>query len=90
MDEYVNTFMDLRLNSKHTDDEMALEAWLNNKVNDVPRKLKYRICFENYMGRFKQNRNITGEKLTVKDVSAIFHYFYIYSLFEKWQVFKNR
>lgn len=60
VDEFGNTFMDLRLNPKYTDDEIALEAWLNNKVNDLPGKLKFRISFENYMDRFKQNPDITG------------------------------
>lgn len=58
VNDIVDSFMNLRFNPNRTDEETALEAWLTNTVDDLPKKLKFRISFENYMDRFKQNPDI--------------------------------
>ncbi|WP_018629630.1 DUF5677 domain-containing protein [Niabella aurantiaca] len=58
-DKFLSSFSNLRFNPNMTDDEKAVSAWLRNKVNELPSKIRTRILsFENYMKVLKQNDNI--------------------------------
>ena len=45
-------------NSNLTDDEKAVEAWLNNTVKELDNKIKKKLSYENYMKYLKQDPNI--------------------------------
>lgn len=57
-EELADTFLNLRFNSELTEDEKAVDAWLNNTVLELPYKIKMKLSFENYMKFLKQNENI--------------------------------
>lgn len=56
--ELSDTLLNLRFNSELTEDEKAVDAWLNNTVLELPYKIKMKLSFENYMKFLKQNENI--------------------------------
>lgn len=45
-------------NSNLTEDEKAVEAWLNNTVKELDNKTKKKLSYENYMKYLKQDPNI--------------------------------
>lgn len=51
-------FTNLRINSYLTDDEKAVSAWFANTVSDLPKPIKNKLGFENYMKILKENSNI--------------------------------
>src|SRR5690554_1402290 len=57
-EEFADSFLNLKLNNKLTDDEQAVTAWFNNSVSDLQRPIKKKLEFENYMNVLKQNNNI--------------------------------
>lgn len=58
-ENFVNSFLSIRLNNNLTDDEKAISAWFSNTVSDLTRLLKRKLEFKNYMKVLKQNRYIT-------------------------------
>lgn len=57
-DNFVKTFGNIRFNPNLTDNEKAVDAWLGNKVLELPRNIKMKLSFGNYMEFLKQNENI--------------------------------
>src|SRR5690606_24037047 len=57
-DDFADAIMNLKFNPKLTDDEKAVTAWFKNKVADLPRPIKYKLGFENYMTVLKQDSHI--------------------------------
>lgn len=57
-EELADIFLNLRFNSELSEDEKAVDAWLNNTVLELPKKIKMKLSFENYMKFLKQNENI--------------------------------
>lgn len=57
-EDFASSFLNLRLNTNLTDNEKAVDAWLSNKVLDLPRNIKMKLSFENYMKFLKQDENI--------------------------------
>jgi hypothetical protein len=55
---FTNSFLNIRPYNNLSDDVKAVEAWFNNKVNDLPVKIKKKLEFGNYMNALKQNENI--------------------------------
>lgn len=45
--------------NKFSDDEKAVNAWLNNKVYELPFHIKKKLGYENYMKVLKQNKNVS-------------------------------
>lgn len=58
-EQFVSSFMDIRLNCILSEDEQAVEAWLSNTVTKPPYPGKKKLGFENYMKVLKQNENIS-------------------------------
>lgn len=56
-EEFTNSFLELEFN-KLTDDEIAVEAWLSNKVSELPYNLRKKLEFRNYMIILKLDSNI--------------------------------
>lgn len=56
--DFINFFNNFKINSNLTDDEKAVSAWFANTVSDLPRPLKRKLEFENYMKILKENSNI--------------------------------
>lgn len=50
--------MAIHFNSKLTDDELAVAAWFANDVNGLPKRIKRKLEFKNYMNVLKQNEKI--------------------------------
>jgi hypothetical protein len=57
-DKFADSFSNLCFNPHFTDEEKAVAAWLDNSVLELPRNLKMKLGFENYMKHLKQNENI--------------------------------
>jgi hypothetical protein len=57
-DKFTEGFLNLKINQDLTDDEKAVEAWLTNKVLELPYKIKMKLSFENYMKRLENNSNV--------------------------------
>ena len=57
-EDLANSFLNIRLNNCLTDDEKAVTAWFTNTVYDLPRPIKKKLEFENYMKVLKQNQSI--------------------------------
>lgn len=57
-DEFVNSFLSLKLNMEFSDNEKAISAWLRNKVTEQPKLIKERLSYDNYMKTLKQNNLI--------------------------------
>lgn len=58
LEEFSDSFLKLRFNPNLTEDEKAVDAWLSNTVLELPKNIKMKISFENYMKYLKQNDNI--------------------------------
>lgn len=58
-ENFAESLMKIRFNKNFTDDEKAIIAWFNNAVYDLPRPIKKKLEFENYMKSLKQNENIS-------------------------------
>lgn len=58
-EEFVDSFSKIRINSIMADDEKAVAAWFSNTVSDIPKSLKRKLEFENYMKIIKQNPKIS-------------------------------
>jgi len=58
-ENFAESFMNLRFNNYYKDDEKAVAAWFNNSVSDLPKQLKKKLEFENYMTILKNNTNIS-------------------------------
>ncbi len=58
LEDFENSLLNLHFNNVLTDDEKAVVAWFNNTVSDMPRHIKSKLEFENYMKVLKQNDNI--------------------------------
>ncbi|ANI88269.1 hypothetical protein A9P82_02485 [Arachidicoccus ginsenosidimutans] len=56
--DFLELFSNLRFNNVISEDEQAVSAWLNNTVNELPRPIKKKLEFENYMKVLKQNKDI--------------------------------
>ncbi len=57
VEEFTNGFLGLEFN-KLTDDEIAVEAWLSNKVSELPYNLRKKLEFGNYMKILKLDSNV--------------------------------
>jgi hypothetical protein len=57
-EKFLDSFLKLRFNSKLTEDEKAVDAWLSNTVHELPKNIKMKLSFENYMKCLKQNDSI--------------------------------
>lgn len=57
-ENFANSILNLKFNTSLSDDEKAVTAWFNNTVYDLPRPIKKKLEFENYMKVLKQNQNI--------------------------------
>lgn len=75
--EFTDTFLNMRFNINLTEDEIAVGAWLNNTVLELPYKVKMKLSFENYMKFLKQNENISK---ILKD----------YKLQDYWETLRNK
>jgi hypothetical protein len=58
-EEFLKSFLELRFNKTLTEDEKVVEAWLTNSVLELPRNIKMKLSFENYMKFLKKNESIT-------------------------------
>jgi len=58
LENFANSFLNVRFNNCLTDDEKAVTAWFRNAVYDLPRPIKKKLEFENYMKVLKQNQSI--------------------------------
>jgi hypothetical protein len=58
-ENFAGSILKLRLNNNSADDEKAVSAWFSNTVSDLPRPIKRKLEFENYMTVLKQNHKIT-------------------------------
>ncbi|PKQ45198.1 hypothetical protein [Confluentibacter flavum] len=58
-ESFVKTFSKIHFNPNLTDNEKAVDAWLGNRVQELPRNIKMKLSFENYMKFLKQNENIS-------------------------------
>jgi len=58
-EKFSEAFLNVHLNSVVTEDEQAVEAWLNNTVSELERPIKKKLEFGNYMTVLKQNSNIS-------------------------------
>ena len=57
-EEFVSSILSLQFNNRLTKDEQAVAAWFNNSVTDLPRPIRKKLEFENYMKVLRQNGNI--------------------------------
>ena len=57
-ENFANSILKLQLNNNLTDDEKAVSAWFSNTVCDLPRPIKRKLEFENYMKVLKHNQGI--------------------------------
>ena len=57
-EEFANSILNLKFNNVITDDEQAVKGWFKNSVSDLPKPIKRKLEFENYMNVLKQNDNI--------------------------------
>ena len=57
-EEFIKSFLNLRLNDTLTEDEKVVEAWLTNTVLELPRNIKNKLSFENYMKFLKKNDSV--------------------------------
>ena len=57
-EDLANTLSNLQFNNVLTEDEQAIEAWFTNSVSDLPRPIRKKLEFENYMKVLKQNESI--------------------------------
>jgi hypothetical protein len=58
-EKFTSAFLNLRFNDVLTENEQAVNAWFNNAVNDLNRKIKMKLSFENYMIQFQKNPSIS-------------------------------
>jgi hypothetical protein len=58
-EEFVDSFSTIRINSILTDEEKAVTAWFTNSVSDLPKSIRRKLEFENYMKIIKQNPKIS-------------------------------
>ena len=58
-ENFADSLLNVRLNNNLTDDEKAISAWFSNTILDLPRHIKRKLEFENYMKVLKQNQDIT-------------------------------
>lgn len=58
LEEFSKSFLDLKYKTKLTEDEKVVEAWLTNTVLNLPRNIKLKLSFENYMKFLKKNETI--------------------------------
>jgi len=56
IDELEEAVSKIRFNPIITDDEKAVGAWLSNTVHELPRNIKKKLSFENYMNFLKQTK----------------------------------
>lgn len=57
-EEFVSSILNLQFNNRLTKDEQAVAAWFNNSVTDLPRPIRKKLEFDNYMKVLKQNDHI--------------------------------
>jgi hypothetical protein len=57
-EEFCKSFLELKLKTQLTEDEKVVEAWLTNTVLELPRNIKLKLSFENYMKFLKKNDTI--------------------------------
>jgi len=57
-ENFANSLMKIKFNNVFTDDEKAVISWFANAVYDLPRPIRKKLEFENYMKVLKQNENI--------------------------------
>ena len=74
---FANSLINIRLNNILADDEKAVSAWFSNTVSDLPRRIKKKLEFENYMKVLKQNQSIA-------------HILEKYKLQEYWEILRKR
>lgn len=77
VENFTSTFSNIRFNPDLTENEQAVKAWLTNRVLELPRNIKFRLSFENYMKSLKQNINV--EEILDN-----------YKLQEYWETLRNR
>lgn len=58
VNDFASTFSNIRINPNLTDNEKAVDAWLSNTVLELPRNVKMKMSFENYMKSLKKEENI--------------------------------
>lgn len=58
-EEFVKGFSNLQFNTMLNDDEKAVTAWLENKVLELPRKIRMNLSFENYMKVLRKDSKIS-------------------------------
>jgi len=58
-EEFVDSFSSIRINSILTDEEKAVTAWFSNTVSDLPKSIRRKLEFENYLKTIKQNSKIS-------------------------------
>lgn len=65
VEEMITGFLQLEFNEL-TNDELAVEAWLSNKVLELPYNVKKKLGFENYMKILKLDSNVNKILLEYK------------------------
>lgn len=60
IENFVSSVSNIRFNANLTDDEKAVEAWLGNNVLALPKNIKKKLSFENYMKFLTRNECITN------------------------------
>jgi hypothetical protein len=58
IDDLVESFESLEVNSNMNDDETAVEAWLTNTMENMPKKIKMKLGFSNYMQFLRKDENV--------------------------------
>lgn len=58
IDILVESFESLEMNSNMNDDETAVEAWLTNTMENMPKKIKRKLGFSNYMQFLRKDENV--------------------------------
>lgn len=77
IEEFTNSLLNLQFNDVLTEDEQAVLARFTNSVSDLPRNIRKKLEFENYMKVLKQNYDIN--KILTD-----------YNLQEYWEILRKR
>jgi hypothetical protein len=58
IDNLVESFESLEMNTNMNDDETAVEAWLTNTMENMPKKIRMKLGFSNYMQFLRKDENV--------------------------------
>lgn len=58
IDNLVKSFESLEMNLNMSDDETAVEAWLTSAMGNMPKKIKMKLSFSNYMQFLRKDEKV--------------------------------